>query len=158
MSVNPAKKLAHSWFILLGIAVFSLGMIGGFLRSADDLAYAFVYPALTHVSGRVAGATVAIEPGPIIVTVDNLSKPITYQFDLAGPISAFNLLRIGARTGSLTFEVPRSGDGITTLRSLNGVSAPDGWTWGIYRNGERVDDINAPVLLPGDTVIFSLAR
>lgn len=152
------KKLSHSWFILLGIAVFSLGMIGGFLRSAEDVADGFVYSALTHRPGSVAGATVAVTPGPVTVSVDDPASPMTYQFDLDGPISVYNLLRTAGRTSPLTFEIPQSADGSVTIRSLNGVPAPTGRAWAAFRNGERVDDLNAPVLLPGDSLAFSLVR
>lgn len=158
MNINPVKRLAHSWFILFGIVVFSLGMIGGFLRSADDVAREFVYPTLTHVAGRVAGAAVGVAPGPVAVTVNDPARPITYQFDLSGPISPYNLLRTGARTSSLTFEVSETTDGRALLRSLNGVPAPTGKSWAVFRNQERVDDLNAPVLLPGDAVEFNLVR
>lgn len=156
MTTYATKRLPYSWMLLAGIGVFSLGMISGFLRSADDVANGFVYTSIPHIAGRVAGASVAVSPGPVTVKVNTSSDRVVYLWDLTDPVSVYNLLRIGQQTSGVTFTVERQRLGTSVLHELNGAVPSGKQVWKIDQNGNAVSDLDAPVVIPGDTITFSL--
>ncbi len=150
------QPLKHANLLLAGIAVFAVGMIGGFVRSADLVGETISEAVLVHAPGRVAGATTPFVPGQATLTIELPGGALTAVVDVVEPTSVFTLLRLAARRGSLTFDATVLKDGTPEIRSINGTAAPSGQRWVAAVADDDVPDLNAPVVQPGETVAIRL--
>lgn len=152
---QPAKHLAHSWMLLLGIGIFAFGMVSGFVRRAEDITLGFTFPVVPHRIGRVLGASIAA--GPVTIIVHTPTNPITYVMNLTEPISLYNLIRIAQIKTPLTADLQVQADGSIRFAAINGVAAANGQQWTARQNGILLTDFSDPLVMPGATIGFSLA-
>lgn len=148
------KPLPHRWLLFAGLAVFSLGVIAGLLRSAELVAQDFSYIAVAHREGRVAGASVSPGPGRVDIIVNDGINPRTYVVEIPDALSVYNLFRLAERTTSLVVAVDDR-EGVARVAAVNDVDTTAGATWDVEWNGEPMDDLNTPVVAPGDTIALT---
>lgn len=158
------KKTKHtgfrpsSWIVYLGLTVFSLGMVSGFLRSADLVAENFDYPVVAHLEGRVAGAVTMVEAGPVSLHIEDGVNPRTYVYDLDAPISVYSLFRLANKKSTLEADFSVSAAQVSTLATIDGVTPARGGGWLVRVDGEEVASIDDVVVLPRSSVVISLSR
>lgn len=147
------KHLPHSWLLVLSLAMFSLGMIGGFLRSADSVAADFVYSAPAHLPGRVAGATVNVKTGPVQLVTNGKSGQTVFSIKTGDePVSLFNLLRLAEKTTTLRVGQSAPVNAQAVITSVNGELAQAPAVWEALHDDGVVQNFDVANIFPGDTV------
>lgn len=149
----------RSWIALLGVASFALAMGSGLLQTANMVGQEVgTTTPIVHREGRVAGATVAIEPGIVTVVVQpNSENQTTYQMTVLEPLSVFNLLRVAGATTALKADVATGPNG-AAVTSVNGIPSTVKESWRVRINDVAPASFDEPIILPGSTVTLSLAQ
>jgi hypothetical protein len=152
------RSLSHPWLPVFGVAVFSLGMAAGILRSTEIINNDIVSLEQLFFSGRVAGASVGSGTGTASLSITGASDPASYAVKISEPVSLYTLFRLAERQSFFSFTLHETKNGAIDIEKINGELAPVGMHWEYTKNDEPLDDINAPVILPGDAVSVSAAR
>lgn len=140
---------------LLAITVLVFGIAQGMLRTADFVASEATSNVLTHVRGKVAGATVAVGPGNVSVRVVDSTAVQEYLVAVPGAISVFNMLRLAQNHTALNVVTHEDGtNGAVTVLQVSGQTSAAGY-WHLQINGQETGSLDTNVV-PGDTV--SLVR
>lgn len=148
----------RSWIALLGVASFALAMGSGLMQTANMVGQEVGTAApIVHREGRVAGATVNMEPGIVTIVVQpSADNQTTYQLTTLGPLSVFNLMRVAGATTALKAEVI-AGPGGAAITNVNGTPSTAKASWRVRINDAPPASFDEPVILPGSTVTLTLA-
>ncbi len=148
----------RSWIALLAVATFALAMGSGLLQTANMVGQEVsTENTVLHRSGRVAGATVNLEPGVVTVIVQhNAANQTTYQLTATEPLSVFNLFRVAGATTALKADVVIGSNG-AAVTSVNGIPSTVKQSWRVLVNNTPPASFDEPVIMPGAAVTLTLA-